>query len=197
MRLVLASASPIRRALLDRAGVRHEAIPARIDEAAIRAALESQGAGPRDMADALAEAKARKIAARHPEAMVIGSDQVLEVAGDILGKPETPAEAAAQLHRLSGTTHRLFSAAVIYEAGEPVWRHVATVRMTMRALSEPYLAGYLDRNWQSVRDSVGAYKLEEEGVRLFSRIEGEYFAVLGLPLIELLGYLTQRGVIEG
>ena len=196
MRLILASASPIRRMLLDRAGVAHEAMAARVDEAAIRDALAAEGAKPRDIADALAEAKAKKLSLKFPDAIVIGCDQVLEAEGEVLAKARTRAEAAAQLRRLSGKTHRLLSAVVIYEAGQPVWRHVGTVRMTMRVLSDAYLTGYLERNWESVRDCVGAYKLEEEGVRLFSRIEGEYFTVLGLPLIELLGYLALRGVIE-
>jgi septum formation protein len=197
MRLILASASPIRRALLDRAGVPHEAMAARVDEAAIRAALAAEGAKPRDVADALAEAKARKLSLKHLDAMVIGCDQVLEFEGEVLAKAESLTDAAAQLRRLSGKTHQLLSAVVIYEGGKPVWRHVGVVRLTMRELSEPYLTGYLERNWDSVRDCVGAYKLEEEGVRLFARIEGEYFTVLGLPLIELLAYLTLRGVIEG
>lgn len=196
MRLILASASPVRSQLLARAGVAHEALPARIDEEAARAALCAEGARPRDIADALAEAKARKLSQRFPDALVIGCDQVLELDGELFAKPETRTDAAAQLRRLSGKTHRLLSAAVIYHEGQPLWRHVATVRMTMRELSQGFLTSYLERNWESVRGCVGAYKLEEEGVRLFARIEGEYFAVLGLPLIELLNYLALRGAIE-
>ncbi len=197
MRLILASASPIRSTLLQNAGVAHEALPARVDEAAIRASLQADRATPRDIADALAEAKARKLAQKHPDAMVIGCDQVLEFNGEILGKPQDRTDAEAQLRRLGGATHKLLSAAVIYEGGAPVWRHVGQVRLTMRALSDSYLAGYLDRNWPNISDSVGCYKLEEEGARLFQRIEGDYFAVLGLPLIDVLGYLTLKGVIEG
>ncbi|MCX7644657.1 MAG: Maf family nucleotide pyrophosphatase [Rhodobacteraceae bacterium] len=197
MSLILASTSPIRQMLLNRAGVPHEAVPAQIDEAAMREALAAAGASPRDMADALAEAKARKVASRRPDAMVIGCDQVLEFEGRALGKAEDRAALAAQLARMSGRTHRLHSAAVIYEGAAPVWRHVGTVRLTMRVLSPGYLSSYLDRNWPGVADCVGGYKLEEEGVRLFERIEGGYFDVLGLPLLEILGYLTRRGVIEG
>jgi septum formation protein len=196
MRLILASSSPIRRALLDRAGVPHEAMPARLDEEALRAALEAEGTTPRDMADALAEAKALKLAARHPDALVLGCDQVLEFDGRAMGKAKSRDEAAAQLSALSGKTHRLHSAAVICEKGRPVWRHVGTVRLTMRSLSPAVLASYLDRNWPGVEDCVGAYKIEEEGVRLFARIEGGYFDVLGLPLLEVLGYLALRGIVE-
>lgn len=197
MRLILASASPIRSALLANAGVVHEALPARIDEAALRAALAAEGAVPRDVAGALAEAKARKLAARHPEATVIGCDQVLEFEGEVLAKAESRESAAAQLRRLRGKAHRLLSAAVICEGGRPVWRHVGQVRLTMRSFSDGYLEDYLERNWESVRDSLGAYKLEQEGVRMFARIEGDYFTVLGLPLIELLNYLALKGRVPG
>ncbi len=193
--LTLASGSGIRRRLLEAARVPVEIRPARVDEDALRAALAAEGASPRDTADALAEAKARKIAARTP-GLVLGCDQILAVDRDILAKPADPSEARAQLARLSGRRHDLFSAAVIYEDAVPVWRHVGHVRLHMRPLSVAYLDAYLARNWDSVRDSVGAYKLEEEGARLFSRIDGDYFTVLGLPLLEVLSYLTLRGVID-
>lgn len=194
--IVLASESDIRRKLLENAGVDVDVAPARVDEVAVRDAMLSEAAKPRDIADALAELKAAKVSARHPQALVIGCDQVLEFDGGILGKPVTRDDAVAQLRMLRGGTHRLLSAAVIVEAGEPRWRHVGTVRLTMRAFSDAYLERYLARNWESIRHSVGGYKLEEEGVRLFSQIEGDYFTVLGLPLLELLSYLALRGVIE-
>ncbi|WP_095587813.1 Maf family protein [Actibacterium ureilyticum] len=192
-KIILASASEIRRDLLRRAGVVVDTLPARIDEDAIRAALESEGATPRDIADALAEFKARKISEKHPDALVIGCDQVLDCGGTVFSKPADPDMAAEQLRQLRGKPHKLLSAAVIYENGKPLWRHVGQVRLTMRPFSDAYLDDYLTRNWDSVRHAVGCYKLEEEGVRLFSRVEGDYFNVLGLPLIELLGYLTARG----
>lgn len=195
--LVLASGSAIRRQLLENAGLVVEVSPARIDEDAIKAALLAEGAPPRDIADTLAEAKARKVSPRNPGALVLGCDQVLAHDGACLSKPESPDEARTQLARLRGSQHRLLSAAVIYRDGEPLWRHVGTVRLTMRDATDSYLDGYVARNWNSIRHSIGAYKLEEEGVRLFTRIDGDYFTVLGLPLLELLAYLTLRGDIDG
>lgn len=195
LRLVLASSSEIRARLLRNAGLSPEIRPARIDEEAIRAALTAEGAGPRDLADALAEMKARRVSERDPEALVLGADQVLELDGQVFAKPADPPTARAQLRALAGRTHRLLSAAVVCRAGQPLWRHVGTARLTMREVSDPWLDDYLARNWDSIRHSVGAYRIEEEGVRLFTRIEGDHFTILGLPLIELLTWLTVRGDI--
>ena len=197
MPLILASTSAIRSQLLTRAGVSHQALPARIDEDAVKAALLAEGASPRDIADALAEAKAQKLSARHPGALVLGCDQVLDHRGDILSKPADRAAADSQLRRLRGDRHQLLSAAVVCQGGKPLWRHVGVARMTMRDFSDTYLSGYLERNWPGIGDSVGSYKLEEEGVRLFARIEGDHFTVQGLPLMELLAWLTLRGEIAG
>ncbi|WP_102223923.1 Maf family protein [Acidimangrovimonas sediminis] len=193
--IVLASGSRIRADLLRNAGVTIDTAPVRIDEEAIRAGLEAEGAKPRDVADTLAEMKARKGSDKIPGALVIGCDQVLDLGGAVLSKPESLDAARAQLRALRGQRHALLSAAVLYEAGRPVWRHVGVVRLVMRDFSDAYLEEYLARNWPGIGESVGAYKLEEEGVRLFSRIDGDYFTVLGLPLVELLAYLGQRGAI--
>jgi len=195
-RLVLASGSQIRAALLRNAGLRFEVKPSRIDEAAIRAALEVEQATPRDVADTLAEYKAMRGSHSDRDALVLGCDQVAAIDGTILAKPDTPETARVQIKALSGKTHQLMSAAVVYRGGEPKWRHVGVVRMTMRTISDSYIEAYVARNWDSIRQSVGGYKLEEEGVRLFSRIEGDYFHVLGLPLTELLSFLIDTGEVE-
>lgn len=194
--IVLASASEIRLTLLQAANVVATSRPARIDEESIRASLEAEGASPRDVADMLAEMKARKIAEKDPSALVLGCDQVLEMKGRVFAKPETPEEARAQLLDLRGKTHKLLSAAVLYEEAKPVWRFVGEARLTMRDFSDAYLDDYLARNWDSIRHAVGCYKLEEEGVRLFSSIQGDHFTILGLPLMPLLSYLGTRGFIS-
>ncbi|MGH1330089.1 MAG: Maf family protein [Paracoccaceae bacterium] len=195
--LILASTSAIRQIMLRNACVEFEARPARIDEDAIKASLLAEGAKPREIADALAEGKARKIAKKEPGALVLGCDQVLDLKGKLFSKPRSIEEAGAQLAELSGQTHKLLSAAVLYEEGKPVWRHIGEARLSMRILSPAYQADYLSRNWESIRSSVGCYKLEEEGVRLFARVEGSNFTVLGLPLVEFLSYLTLRGDLAG
>lgn len=193
--IILASSSEIRATLLRNAGVPFTTEKPRVDEEMIRASLEAEEASPRDIADFLAEAKARKVSLKANGALVVGCDQVLDFDGSVMSKPADPSECLAQLTALRGKTHRLLSAAVIYKDGEPLWRHVGVVRLTMREFSDDFLRDYVDRNWESIRWSVGGYKLEEEGVRLMSRIEGDYFNVLGLPMIELLNYLTVRGAL--
>ncbi len=197
--LVLASGSAIRAEMLRNAGVQFEVSVPRIDEETIKMSIQADetGASARDIADVLAEAKARKTALKHPEAMVIGCDQILAHGDQILSKPKNPDHALAQLKQLRGERHALLSAAVIYHEGQPIWRHVGQVRLRMREFSDAYLNGYVDRNWDQIQHCVGGYQLEAEGVRLFHNIEGDYFHVLGMPLLELLAFLTLRGAIEG
>lgn len=193
--VILASGSDIRATMLRNAGVDFDVVVARVDEEAVREALEHEGAPPRDVADALAEIKAQKISEKHPEALVIGADQVLAFQGAIYAKPASQDEAIQQLHALRGQRHMLLSAAVICEGGRPVWRHVGQVSMSMRMATDDYIADYVARNWDSIRHSVGGYKIEEEGVRLFTRIDGDYFTILGLPLLPILSYLTGRDML--
>ena len=194
--IILASGSEIRAQLLRNAGLAFDVSVARVDEDAIRASLQAEQASLRDIADTLAELKAQRVASKHPDALVIGCDQILALGQEIYSKPQSPQEAIAQLTSLRGQKHQLLSAAVIYGEGKPIWCHVGVVRLFMRDTSDAYIADYVDRNWDSIRHAVGAYKLEEEGVRLFTRIEGDYFNVLGLPLLELLSYLTLRGTLS-
>lgn len=193
---ILASGSAIRSQLLRQAAVEHSVEIPRVDEAMITEALLAEQATPRDIADTLAEMKARKISEKNPGALVLGCDQVLDHHGRLLTKPADPLDAINQLSALKNDRHMLLSAAVLCEDGKPIWRHVGQVRLRMRDISQPYLEDYVSRNWHSIRHAVGCYKLEEEGVRLFSGIEGDYFHVLGMPFLELLNYLTLRGALE-
>lgn len=194
--LILASGSAIRAEMLKNAGVEVRIIKPRVDEDMVKDSLLAEGAPPRDIADTLAEMKALKVSEKEPDALVIGCDQVLDLGGRMLSKPETREEARAQLIDMRGERHMLLSAAVICEAGKPIWRYIGQVRLRMRDFSDDFLDGYLDRNWPDVSHSVGGYQLEAEGVRLFSRIDGDYFTVLGLPLMEMLNYLTLRGDLQ-
>ena len=195
--LILASGSQIRSQLLRNAGIDFDVKVARVDEEMVKESMLAEAALPRDIADALAEMKARKVADKHPGAMVIGCDQVLAFENSILSKPESREDATVQLRMLRGGRHTLMSAAVIYHENKPVWRHIGIVRLRMRDVSDAYLEAYISSNWDDIQHSVGAYQLESEGVRLFQSIEGDYFHVLGMPLLELLAFLTLRGVIEG
>ncbi|WP_082745923.1 Maf family protein [Sphingomonas sp. CCH5-D11] len=194
MRLILASQSASRRAMLEAAGVPFEAQPAMVDEDAAKASLGA--IAPRDLADALAELKALKVSHRNPQALVLGSDSlaVLED-GTILSKPRDREEAAKHLEMMSGKRHDLVSAAVIAEAGRPVWRHVDRARMFVRPLSDSFIEAYLDAEWPEISGCVGCYRIEGPGVQLFSRFEGSQFTVLGMPLLPLLGYLRERQVL--
>ncbi len=196
-RVILASGSGIRKKLLEAAGVSFEVKIADVDEDAIKAAMSADNLSPHDIAIALANAKAQNVGAKNSGALVIGCDQILECGGKIYNKPRDKPDAIAQLDQLTERQHSLISAVAIFQNDQPQWCHVTTVKLKMRKVSQQYLADYVERNWQSIRNSVGCYNLEEEGSRLFLSVEGDYFSVLGLPLIELLGYLTDRGVLPG
>ncbi len=195
MPIILASGSATRNAMLTAAGVAFDVVLPRVDEAALHDALRDDGASPRDMADHLAEAKAAKVSARHPEALVIGADQTLEIDGTVLTKPEGRAATAAQLARLAGHHHDLHSAAVACMDGRPIWRHVATARLHMRSLSDEAIRRHVDATWPDAQGCLGGYRLEGPGARLFTRIEGCHFTVLGLPLLPLLSWLIERGTL--
>jgi septum formation protein len=195
-RIVLASSSKIRAEMLRAAGVDFTTTVSRIDEELVKRSLEAEQASARDIADALAEMKAQKASLKDPDALVIGCDQVLDLKKSVQSKPTSPSDAKAKLMDLSGKTHALLSAAVIYQNGEPLWRHVGRARLAMHQLSEAYVNEYVDRNWDDIRHCVGCYQIEAEGVRLFSRIDGDHFTILGMPLLELLSYLALRGTLS-
>ncbi|SFP56468.1 Maf family protein [Sphingomonas rubra] len=192
--LILASQSASRRAMLTDAGVPFEAVAAQVDEDAAKASLADLG--PRDLADALAELKALKIARMVPGALVLGSDSLVALAdGTRLDKPESRDEAAAHLRAMSGGTHELWSAAVIAENGHAVWRHVERARLHVRPLSPAFIDRYLDAEWPAIAGCVGCFRVEGPGVQLFSRVDGDHFTVLGMPLLPVLGYLRERGLM--
>lgn len=194
-RIVLASASPTRRALLAAAGVGFEAAPAAVDEADLRQRGREAGWTAVDCALALAEAKARAVAAVRPEALVIGADQILDCGGRWLEKPADTAAARAQLLALRGETHELATAVCVVRNGECLWRRTSRPRLTMRHFSDGFLDAYLAAEGAAVLGSVGAYRLEGLGAQLFSHVEGDHFAILGLPLIDLLGFLRDCGAL--
>jgi septum formation protein len=192
--LVLASKSAARRAVLEGAGVPFEAVVSGVDEDAVKASLLAEGASPREVADALAELKAIKVSRSRPD-LVVGADQTLELDGQLYDKVETLEDARARLRLLSGRPHRLHSAVVVAKDGAPIWREVATATLTMREVSEAFLDTYLSAEGDAALGSVGCYRLEGMGAQLFSKIEGDYFAILGLPLLGLLDLLRRHGVL--
>ncbi|MFV0473394.1 MAG: Maf family protein [Pikeienuella sp.] len=195
--LVLASASATRADMLRRAGVAVEILPARVDEEEMKSALRADRLNPRDQADALAEMKAVRVSARLPGALVIGADQVLDFNGEAFDKPADMQAARAQLLRLRGARHHLFSAAVIALDGAPIWRQIGRATLTMRAFSDAFLDDYLAAMGEDALTTVGAYRIEDRGAALFTRIEGDWFSILGLPLLELMAFLRTRGALSG
>ena len=193
--LILASASRSRRSLLENAGLHIACEPASVDEDGVKQALRAEGATAADVALSLAGLKAERISNRHPAALVIGADQMLDCAGTWFDKPSDLAQAASHLRSLSGQTHRLVTAVCVVSGGTRLWHHLATAQLTMRKLSEDFLAAYLNANGDRTLESVGCYQLEGLGAQLFSRIEGDYFTILGLPLLPLLGFLREHRMV--
>jgi len=195
-RLVLASGSPTRRRLLAEAGLRFEVAPAAVDEAEVKQSLAAEGASAAQAAETLAELKALAVSRSRPGSLVIGADQLLDCEGRWFDKPADHAAAAAQLRFLSGRRHSLRTAVCLLRDGTRLWHHNASATLTLRPLSEDFLEAYLDAAGAEVLGSVGAYRLEGHGAQLFSRVEGDFFTVLGLPLLPLLEILRAQGVLR-
>ncbi len=193
--VILASASRTRRLMLEQAGLEIVPEPARVDEEEVKLSLKAAGMKPEEVAEALAELKAARVAARYPGVHVIGADQMLECGGDWFDKPSDRAAAAAQLRRLSGRTHRLISAAVVFHNGVRIWHGTDHATLTMRPLTEDFIERYLDALGDAALESVGGYQLEGLGAQLFTKVTGDFFTILGLPLLPLLGFLRGRGVV--
>lgn len=194
MTLVLASKSVTRRAVLDGAGAPYAAVGSGVDEDAAKTRLLAEGATPRQVAEALAEAKALAVSVGRPE-LVIGADQTLEFQGKLYDKAETVADARARLRTLRGRPHQLHSAVVVAEGGAVIWRETQSATLTMRDFSDAFLEDYLAAEGEAALGSVGCYRLEGLGVQLFQKIEGDYFTILGLPLMGLLELLRRRGIL--
>lgn len=191
--LILASASSARRALLAGTGLAFETIPADLDESRLKADLVDSDT--ETVALSLSEAKAKAISKTRPEALVIGADQILDCEGRRFDKPRDPDEAKRHLLTFRGKTHRLVSGLCLARGGEIVWRHVAVAHLTMRSFSNDFLEDYLARSGPEILESVGVYRLEGLGVHLFDHIDGDYFTILGLPLLPLLAALRTQGVV--
>jgi septum formation protein len=196
MKLILASASRSRARMLEAAGVPFEIVPAHVDEESVKQSLLAENAPARDVADALAELKALRISTKHPNALVLGADQVLVFGSELISKCESLDEAAALLRRLRGKSHELISAAVLAKDGAPIWRHVAKATLWMRNFSDEFLKDYLAGEGDGLLAGVGCYRLEGRGAQLFEKIDGDYFTILGLPLVPLLTALREQGILE-
>ena len=196
-RLILASASPFRRKMLENAGVVVDPVPALTDERAVEASLEGSGATPDDVALILAEAKALDVSAKRPEALVLGCDQTLALGDRIFHKPRSMEDARRHLLALSGKTHQLNSAAVLARNGETLWRYVGVASLTMRVLEPAFIGRYLAAVGDEALSSVGSYQVEGRGIQLFDRIEGDFFTIVGLPLLAVLAALRELGAVDG
>ncbi|MET3662102.1 Maf-like protein [Aquamicrobium ahrensii] len=196
-KLILASGSSFRKAMLVDAGLDIEAVPAEIDERAVEAPLANSGVSPEDVAMILAEAKAIEVSQRRPGALVLGCDQTLSLGDEVFHKPADMEGARRRLLSLSGKTHQLNSAAVLVRDGAVLWRHVGIASLTMRQLEPAFIGRHLARVGDRALSSVGAYQIEGEGIQLFEKVEGDHFTIVGLPLMPLLAELRRLGAIDG
>ena len=194
--IILASKSKIRASLLKNAGVNYMIVDAGIDEEQVKLSYINEGYSPRDVADVLADMKAKKLSNRFPGKLVIGCDQILSFKDQIISKARNSNDLVHQLKTLEGNEHIVYSASVVYIDNKPEWRFIGSAKMTMRNLSHSFISKYVEENWTKIRHSVGGYEIESSGASLFSKVDGDYFSVLGIPLLQLIDYLINRGVIK-
>ena len=194
--IILASKSQIRSELLLKAGLKFTAVKANIDEKEVKSSYINEGYSARDLADVLAAMKAEKLSCDYLDKLVIGCDQIMECNGQILSKANSPSDLADQLKFLRNKSHTLYSACVVYFANKAEWRFIGSATITMRNLSNEYINKYVDDNWNSVKYCVGGYKIEDRGISFLSKINGDYFSILGLPIVQLLDHLVNRGVFK-
>jgi len=196
-KIILASSSPFRKALLVNAGIAVETVPATVDERALETPLKGSGVSPQDVALVLAEAKAVDVSEKKPGVLVLGCDQTLSLGDEVFHKPTDMEGARRHLLALSGKTHQLNSAAVLVRDGAVLWRHVGIANLTMRKLDPAFIGRHLARVGDKALSSVGAYQIEGEGIQLFEKIDGDYFTIVGLPLLAVLAELRKLGAIDG
>ena len=194
--IILASKSQIRSELLLKAGLKFTAVKANIDEKEVKSSYINEGYSARDLADVLAAMKAEKLSCDYLDKLVIGCDQIMECNGQILSKANSRTDLVDQLKFLRNKRHTLYSACVVYFSNKAEWRFIGSATITMRNLSDEYINKYVDDNWNSVKYCVGGYKIEDRGISFLSKINGDYFSILGLPIVQLLDHLVNRGVLK-
>ena len=194
--IILASKSQIRSELLRKAGLKITVFDANIDEQEVKFSYMNEGYSARDLADVLADMKAKKLSCKYLDKLVIGCDQIMECNGQILSKVNNPTGLVDQLKFLRNKSHTLYSACVVYSANKAEWRFIGSATITMHNLSDEYISNYVDDNWSEVKHCVGGYKIENSGISILSKINGDYFSILGLPIIQLLNHLVNRGVLK-
>ena len=194
--IILASKSQIRSELLRKAGLKITVFDANIDEQEVKFSYMNEGYSARDLADVLADMKAKKLSCKYLDKLVIGCDQIMECNGQILSKASNPTDLVDQLKVLRNKSHTLYSACVVYIANKAEWRFIGSATITMRNLSDEYIYKYVDDNWNEVKHCIGGYQIENSGISFLSKISGDYFSILGLPIIQLIDYLVKRGVLK-
>tara|TARA_B100000674_G_scaffold225649_1_gene185497 strand:+ start:863 stop:1462 length:600 start_codon:yes stop_codon:yes gene_type:complete len=194
--IILASKSKIRSALLLKAGIEFTVLDAAVNEKNVKSFYVNEGYSPLHVAEVLANMKAKKLSSKHPDKLVIGCDQIVEYDGQILSKASNPNDLVGQLKVLRNRTHTLYSACAVYIANNEDWRFTGSATVTMRNLSDEYISNYVDSHWNDVKHCVGGYQIENFGISVLSKINGDYYSILGLPIIQLIDYLVNRGVLK-